>query len=406
MPQFGDHYALPEPPKTITTGSGGAPNIPYSRSEERQVSDLLKHNLGPEFISKRPSPGGRSVHYLEGWKVFNLANEIFGFNGWRSEIIKLEVDYCDRNPDTKRWDVGVYAIVRVHLKDGTYREDTGSGNVENCPKRDMALNKSRKEAVTDAFKRAMRQFGPSLGNCLYDSEYLSKLKTVRSAKYAFDENNLIRKPEFVIKRDIKQEQSAPAPASTSTSTSTSASTAPPPPAQPAPPANGVALHGHSNASSNRSKAVSIEAMCEGIDYSFDDDDLDLDSLVPQLKAGRNNSPSVNAEDFDEDLPISAEAMDEDGSPIPVGFFKASVAADLNKGSPMAQNAAFDINIQSPSIKRTLEHNRSVPVAKPRLPMHPKSTNIPPSPLAKPTEGVKAEFTTPVAKKHKTNENGE
>ncbi|AOW06541.1 YALI0F02431p [Yarrowia lipolytica CLIB122] len=409
MPQFGDHYALPDPPKAITTGSGGAPNIPYSRSEERQVSDLLKHNLGPEFVSKRPSPGGRSVHYLEGWKVFNLANEIFGFNGWRSQIIKLEVDYCDQNPDTKRWDVGVYAIVRVHLKDGTYREDTGSGNVENCPKRDMALNKSRKEAVTDAFKRAMRQFGPSLGNCLYDSEYLSKLKTVRSAKYTFDENNLIRKPEFVIKRDIKQEQATAANITASTSTSTTSHNQDPPaPAPaPAPPAPSVSLHGHSNTSSNRSKAVSIEAMCEGIDYSFDDDDLDLDSLVPQLKAGRNPSPSISAEDFDEDLPISAEAMEEDGSPIPVGFFKASVAADINKGSPISQNAAFDINIQSPSIKRTLEHNRSVPIAKPRPPMHPKSTNIPPSPLSKPlVNPVKPEFTTPVAKKHKINENDE
>lgn len=147
-------------------------------------------------------------------------------------------------------------------------------------------------------------------------------------------------------------------------------------------------------------------MCEGIDYSFDDDDLDLDSLVPQLKAGRNPSPSISPEDFDEDMPISAEAMDEDGSPIPVGFFKASVAADINKGSPIAQNAAFDINAQSPSIKRTLEHNRSMPVAKPRVPMLPKSTNIPPSPLSKPlVNSVKPEFTTPVAKKHKTNENG-
>ncbi|KAG5364975.1 DNA repair and recombination protein [Yarrowia sp. E02] len=413
MPQFGDHYALPEPPKASTMGSDGVPNIPYSRSEERQVSDLLKHNLGPEFVSKRPSPGGRSVHYLEGWKVFNLANEIFGFNGWRSQIMKLEVDYCDQNPETKRWDVGVYAIVRVHLKDGTYREDTGSGNVENCPKRDMALNKSRKEAVTDACKRAMRQFGPSLGNCLYDSDYLSKLRTVRSAKYSFDENNLIRKPEFVIKRDIKQEQvtagSTAFPSTTSNTSTTSHKHQPPAPAAvPAPPAPAppsVSLHGNSNASSNRSKAVSIEAMCEGIDYSFDDDDLNLDSLVPQLKNGRNASPSISPEDFDDDIPISAEAMEDDGSPIPVGFFKASVAADINKGSPISQNAAFDINIQSPSIKRTLEHNKSVPVARSRIPMHPKSTNIPPSPLSKPlVNPVKPEITTPVAKKHKTNEN--
>lgn len=391
MPQFGDHYALPEPPKP---SSPGAKTSPYSRSEERQVADLLKHNLGPEFISKRPSPGGRSVHYLEGWKVFNLANEIFGFNGWRSEIRKLEVDYCDKNPDTKRWDVGVVAIVRVHLKDGTFREDTGSGNMENCPKRDMALNKSRKEAVTDAFKRAMRQFGPSLGNCLYDSEYLSKLKSVKMAKYTLDEGKLIRKPEFVIKKNIKEEEpvrpSPPQMAAPSVAAPQAVAS------KPIVLASAPVMAAPKAPNTVNDKAVSIEAMCEGVEYSFDDDDLDLDDLVPQLRASRTSTPPVDEAKVTQ--PSAVESQ-----PTPVGFYKASVATDINKGSPVAREAVFDINIQSPSMKRTLEHNRSVPVSKPgvRAPMYAKSTNIPASPLAKiPAQDLKSEATTPVAKKHK------
>jgi hypothetical protein len=59
----------------------------------------------------------------------------------------------------------------VVLRDGTYREDVGFGKVQNCftGKAD-ALENAKKEAVTDALKRAMRQFGSLMGNCLYDTK--------------------------------------------------------------------------------------------------------------------------------------------------------------------------------------------------------------------------------------------
>lgn len=54
----------------------------------------LDKKLGPEFISQRPGPGGvQKLTYVEGWKVINLANEVFGFNGWSSSISNLTVDY-------------------------------------------------------------------------------------------------------------------------------------------------------------------------------------------------------------------------------------------------------------------------------------------------------------------------
>ena len=33
------------------------------------------------------------LSYIEGWRALNLANEIFGFNGWSSNIISLTVDF-------------------------------------------------------------------------------------------------------------------------------------------------------------------------------------------------------------------------------------------------------------------------------------------------------------------------
>ena len=64
-----------------------------------------------------------------------------------------------------RFSVGITAVVRVTLKDGTSHEDVGYGTCEN-PKRGTAIGNAKKEAVSDARKRALRIFGDALGNCL------------------------------------------------------------------------------------------------------------------------------------------------------------------------------------------------------------------------------------------------
>jgi len=54
----------------------------------------LNKQLGPEYISTRPGPGGGpKLTYAEGWKIINLANEVFGFNGWSSSIVSLSLDF-------------------------------------------------------------------------------------------------------------------------------------------------------------------------------------------------------------------------------------------------------------------------------------------------------------------------
>ena len=67
-------------------------------------------------------------------------------------------------------------MVRVTLKDGTSHEDVGYGTAE-LPKKGLAIEKAKKEAVSDARKRALRVFGDALGNCLYDKDHLKRLKT-------------------------------------------------------------------------------------------------------------------------------------------------------------------------------------------------------------------------------------
>ena len=105
-----------------------------------------------------PSRQGKVI-YAEGWRILNLANEVFGFNGWSSSITSLAVDYVctdyrdtfkkftdlmsfqiDCNEQTQWYCVGVTAIVGVTLYDGVSHEDVGFGMLDNCRRNGMALD--------------------------------------------------------------------------------------------------------------------------------------------------------------------------------------------------------------------------------------------------------------------------
>ncbi|KAK9766560.1 DNA repair protein rad52 [Basidiobolus ranarum] len=148
--------------------------IPFTSEEFRSTKRTLSMQLGPEYVSTRAAFGGTRVAYLEGWKSINLANDMFGFNGWSSTIIDYTVDYLDVT-DTGRVSLGMSCIMRVTLKDGTYHEDIGYGNIDNAKSKSQAFEKVKKEAATDALKRALRTFGNSLGNCLYDKNFLKQI---------------------------------------------------------------------------------------------------------------------------------------------------------------------------------------------------------------------------------------
>lgn len=99
----------------------------------------------------------------------------------------------DQGKDGK-WSIGVSVTVRVTLKDGTYHEDVGYGQMDNG-KKAQVFEKAKKEGTTDGLKRALRSFGNVLGNCLYDKDYLAKIARVRAppvSRYLFHCNGLCR----------------------------------------------------------------------------------------------------------------------------------------------------------------------------------------------------------------------
>ncbi|KAF2718205.1 hypothetical protein K431DRAFT_348900 [Polychaeton citri CBS 116435] len=168
----------------------------YTAREVATLQARLDRQLGPEYISTRQGAGGGKVHYLAGEKVINLSNEVFGFNGWSSSIQTVQIDFVDENATNGKISLGLSIVVRVTLRDGSFHEDIGYGHIENCKGKAAAFEKAKKEAATDALKRALRNFGNVLGNCLYDKDYLSKVTKIKAGPSRWDINNLHRHPDY------------------------------------------------------------------------------------------------------------------------------------------------------------------------------------------------------------------
>lgn len=124
-------------------------------------------------------------------------------------IKEVQVDFVDENPQTLKISLGLSVIVRVTLRDGTFHEDIGYGHIENCKGKAAAFEKAKKEGTTDALKRALRNFGNVLGNCIYDKDYLKKVTKLKlEPSKGWDESGLHRHADFAKKVEVKKEPSA------------------------------------------------------------------------------------------------------------------------------------------------------------------------------------------------------
>lgn len=374
----------------------------WSDPQAHAVQRRLSQNLGPEFVSHRPAPGGARVTYLEGWKAINLANDTFGFNGWSSEIRSLTVDYCDELAGG-RLSVGVSCTVRVTLKDGSYHEDVGFGHIENAKSKYMAFDKCKKEATTDGVKRTLRKFGNVLGNCLYNPSYSKQVMRVKPEQYVMDKDDLVRSMDFqdeyhgkftygrgiepppLRQNTAKPERSEPlpqkaigppsyvhrqgnseVPKSEPESVSRSESTL------------GPILDPDSIYKLVEDSSTAHDEFYDELDFFDDQSDFeDTAAVVPEKRAEPSAAVPAPLESKDEtstppttvpnphDLPPPPTTT-SDANPAPntpIKFFKASVATAIQQNSPVSSEHQFDPAFQSPSIRRTLNHNKSVPIKK-------------------------------------------
>lgn len=110
---------------------------------------------------------GKELDYVEGWYLIDVANRIFGFDGWDRETVETRQVLSRESRGT--WHAVYVAKVRVAVRAGdrlTVREGHGTGEGRGAlpgEAHDLAL----KAAETDATKRALATFGKAFGLALY-----------------------------------------------------------------------------------------------------------------------------------------------------------------------------------------------------------------------------------------------
>ncbi len=152
----------------------------FGDDERVHINHQLQQDLDRDHVSHRRAHSG-SLAYIEGFRAIELANAIFGFDGWSCEVKHMAEDFVTASQDGHKWSAGYSCTVRVTLRDGTFREDVGYGESQMQPQQGAAREIARKSASTDALKRALRLFGRALGLCLYDSEFRTNISRKPSA---------------------------------------------------------------------------------------------------------------------------------------------------------------------------------------------------------------------------------
>lgn len=132
----------------------------------------LNGKLLKTVVEKRKGSGGMELDYIPSWYAIDAANDIFGFDGWSTQIERLDIVWRgERKTSTgPKPAVSAIAVVKVQVRAGditAVREDVGYGDGMDTDE-GKAYELACKEAVSDAVKRCLRTFGNKFGNCLYD----------------------------------------------------------------------------------------------------------------------------------------------------------------------------------------------------------------------------------------------
>lgn len=349
----------------------------FSKEEYNRIQNTLGKKLGPEFVSSRNN-GAMNVVYLEGAKAISLANEIFGFNGWNFSLGEFITDYCDVSERSGRVNLGLSVVARITLRDGSFREDIGYGIMENARSKGMAYEKCKKEAVTDALKRALRQFGNALGNCLYDNKFTQRVGRIKVKDLPVDEDELYRAPEY--RREAERKAGPPTRTVTvpakepKIEDANDATVTPPlpPPQQPQAP-----IKTEEEALRERERE-SLKNNLQSADF-LGSDDMDDYELQSQQEEGEEDE--VDEEDgepagvFDQEV---INPVNEKNETELLQFVHGSQAPTLQEGKPPS-TGKFDPSYQTPDIKRTITHDKSVPIRRSMVNSNNRQTSTPEPP---------------------------
>lgn len=87
--------------------------------------------------------------------ILQLANDVFGFNGWSLRIVDCAVVSEELNEEMDEYSMKQEATVEITLLDGTTSCAKGVGNCQKLPHKYMCMGNSKKMAITDGMRNAI-----------------------------------------------------------------------------------------------------------------------------------------------------------------------------------------------------------------------------------------------------------
>src|SRR5438045_6699396 len=132
--------------------------------------DALMAPLDASLIRHRKGANGRWLAYITGKTAEDTANRIFGFGGWGTRVVARSRETCT---DAKKGTREFYTCdIELSVVGAAFPYPGDGVGIVTEPFTVEAHEKARKDAYTDALKRACRHFGDQIVLCLSDENAL------------------------------------------------------------------------------------------------------------------------------------------------------------------------------------------------------------------------------------------
>lgn len=108
-------------------------------------------------------------------ELLRLANEVFGFNGWSSQIISCEQEEEKFDQEKSVYSMKHVATVRLILQDGVFIDAQGTGESTNIAQKHICLSNCKKMAITNGIRNGLL----GLKDMLFTHEELIKVEKIK-----------------------------------------------------------------------------------------------------------------------------------------------------------------------------------------------------------------------------------
>jgi Rad52/22 family double-strand break repair protein len=152
-----------------------------------EQEEMLKEPLQASAIKERKGFGSMMLKYIKADTAIDTANRIFGYGRWGYRVVGREHLTID---DEKKGKIEYYtADIELSVAGAAFPFPGDGMGIVTAPFTIEMHEKARKEATSDALKRALRHYGDQFGLCLYNEDdfvdmgdgTLAKVKDVHPA---------------------------------------------------------------------------------------------------------------------------------------------------------------------------------------------------------------------------------